>query len=559
LFAHNWFGTLTLIAKSAPSYSLGAPGTYNNSNEGDRLMRTNPFCRAVACFSAAMFMCVVALQASAATAVSGALHADQLGPQISRYLFGQFAEHLGYGIYGGIWVGEDSKIPNVHGYRSDVVAALKELGVPVVRWPGGCFADEYHWREGIGPRDKRPVRVNTHWGGVEESNAFGTHEFFDFAELIGADAYLAGNVGDASPDELAQWVEYITSDTKSALASERRANGRDKPWKLPFIGIGNELWGCGGNMRAEYAADLYRRYQTFAKVPDRQKIAKIAPGANVDDYHWTEVMMKEAAPLLSGVSLHYYTSAGPNWQTKRSSTDFGEDQWIEVLSKALYMDELITKHSAIMDKYDPTRKVGLMVDEWGTWYQGLPGVNPGFLHQQNSLRDALAAAVHLNLFSQHAERVKMANIAQMVNVLQAMILTQGDKMVLTPTYHVFAMYKPFKDATHLPLEIAAPTYSHAGYTVPAVQAAAARDTAGTVHVALVNLDPHNAARVVITIAGVKARAADGQILTARAINTINTFEQPDAVRPAPFSGASIADNLLTVDLPAKAVVMVNLK
>ncbi|HTP38182.1 MAG TPA: alpha-L-arabinofuranosidase C-terminal domain-containing protein [Steroidobacteraceae bacterium] len=337
--------------------------------------------------------------------VTGTLHADQPGPQISRYLFGQFAEHLGFGVYGGIWVGEGSRILNIRGYGSDVIAALKQLEVPVVRWPGGCFADEYHWREGIGPRDKRPVRVNTHWGGVEETNAFGTHEFFDFAELIGADAYLAGNVGDASPDELAQWVEYITSDTRSALANERRANGRDKPWVLPFVGVGNELWGCGGNMRAEYAADVYRRYQTFVTVPDGVRVVKIAPGSHDADYHWTQVMMRDAGAFLHGPSLQYYTL------------------------------------------------------------------------------DALVAALNLNIFSQHADRVKMANVAHLVNVLQAMIMTQDEKLLLTPTYHVFMMYKPFKDAIHLPLDIAAPSYHYGSYTVPAVQGAAARDAAGRIHVA----------------------------------------------------------------------------
>ena len=322
--------------------------------------------------------------ARAATQVEGTVQADKPGATISRNIFGQFAEHLGFGIYGGIWVGEDSKIPNTRGYRNDVVAALKAWKCRSCAGPAAAFADEYHWREGVGPRDKRPVRVNTHWGGVEEPNSFGTHEFLDFAELIGADAYVSGNVGDGSPEEMAQWVEYMTSDTKSTLANERRKNGRDKPWKVPFFGIGNELWGCGGNMRAEYAADLTRRYQTFVKSPPGQKIQKIAPGANVSDYHWTEVMMRETGKLVSGVSLHYYTSPGPNWNTKKSSTDFGEDDWAETLSDALYMNELVTKHSAVMDKYDPEKKVGLMVDEWGTWYTGLPGVNPGFLYQQNS-------------------------------------------------------------------------------------------------------------------------------------------------------------------------------
>jgi alpha-N-arabinofuranosidase len=489
----------------------------------------------------------------------GVLHANEPGAVISRNIFGQFAEHLGFGIYGGIWVGPDAKIPNTNGYRNDVVAALKRLEVPIVRWPGGCFADEYHWREGIGRREKRPVRVNTHWGGVEETNAFGTHEFMNFVELIGADAYVAGNVGDASPDEMAQWVEYITSDTKSTLANERRANGRDKPWKLPYFGVGNELWGCGGNMRAEYAADLYRRYQTFVKSPPGQNIQKIAAGANVDDYHWTEVFMRDAGKLLSGVSLHYYTSPGPNWDTKRSSTDFGEDDWIETLAKALHMDELITKHIAVMDKYDPAKKVSLMVDEWGTWYTGLPGVNPGFLHQQNSLRDALVAAIHFNVFSQHADRVKMANIAQMVNVLQAMILTSDEKMVLTPTYYVFEMYKPFKDATYLPLAIAAPDYRHGRYTVPAVHACAARGAGGRVYVALSNLNPNDAAKLTVKLEGLKAHSVSGQILTASAMNAINTFEQPNAVKPTSFAGASVKGDELSVDLPSKSVVVLTLQ
>jgi alpha-N-arabinofuranosidase len=513
----------------------------------------------------ALAVCALALCAStravnaATVEAQGTLHVDQPGPIISRYIFGQFAEHLGFGIYGGIWVGEDSKIPNTHGYRNDVVAALRRLEVPVVRWPGGCFADEYHWREGIGPRDKRPVRVNTHWGGVTEPNSFGTHEFLNFAELIGADAYVSGNVGDASPDDMAQWVEYITSDTQSTLANERRRNGRDKPWKLPFFGIGNELWGCGGNMRAEYAADLVRRYQTFVKPPRGQPVLKIAAGANVDDYHWTEVFMRETGKLVNGLSIHYYTSPGPNWNTKRSSIDFGEAEWIETLSKALYMDELIRKHSAVMDRYDPDKKVGLMVDEWGTWYTGLPGVNPGFLHQQNSLRDALVAAIHLNIFAQHADRVRMANIAQMVNVLQAMILTNDDKMVPTPTYHVFEMYKPFKDATHLPLEIGAPIYQYGDYRVPAVHASAARGKDGKIYVALANLDPNKGAKLAVKIVGARARGVTGQILTAPAMSSINTFDQPDRVQPQAFNGATVQAEQLSVDLPAKSVVVLALQ
>ena len=505
--------------------------------------------------SALIFACGVAQAAD--LDVQGSLHIDQPGPQVSRYIFGQFAEHLGTGIYGGIWVGPDSKIPNTQGYRNDVLAALKAIAVPDIRWPGGCFADEYHWRDGIGPRDKRPTSVNTHWGGVEEPNSFGTHEFMNFTELLGADAYVAGNVGDASPDELAQWVEYMTAPTHSTLAMQRRANGRDKPWKVAFVGVGNELWGCGGNMRAEYAADVYRRYQTFVKAPADQSILKIASGSNSDDFHWTEVMMREAGKFMNGLSLHYYTAPG-GFPPHDSSTDFDETAWIDTLQQALRMDELITKHSAIMDKYDPQKKVALVVDEWGTWYASLPGSHPGFLQQQNTLRDALVASLTLDIFSDHADRVRMANIAQMINVLQAMILTDGNKMLLTPTYHVFAMYKPYQDATHLPLEINAPAYHHGTFTVPSVHGSAVKAKDGHVYVALTNLDPNHAAEVSVKLSG-SASQVSGQILTAPAITSLNTFEHPDAVKPVAFSGARVVGGKLQVALPAKAIVMLKLE
>ncbi|NKF24208.1 alpha-N-arabinofuranosidase [Solimonas marina] len=507
---------------------------------------------------AAVLAATVAGAAAAAPAtVPMELHADEPGGHVSRNLFGQFAEHLGTGIYGGVWVGEDSKIPNVDGYRKDVVDALRKLDVPVVRWPGGCFADEYHWREGVGPRDRRPVRVNTHWGGVTESNAFGTHEFMNFAELIGAQAYVAGNVGDAPPEEMASWVEYMTSPTQSTLANERRANGRDQPWQLPYFGIGNELWGCGGNMRPEYAADLYRRYQTFVKSPATQHIDKIAPGANVDDYHWTDVMMKVAGKFMDGLSLHYYTIPG-NFEHKKSATDFDENDWAETMQKAHYMDELITRHSAIMDKYDPDKKVALVVDEWGTWYLPTPGTNPGFLQQQNTLRDALVAAIHLNIFQHHTDRVRMANIAQMVNVLQAMIFTQGDRMVLTPTYHVFMMYKPFMDATHLPLDVESPIYRHGDWSVPQISSAAARGKDGQVYIALANLDPEHAAPVSIKLDGTAARRVSGRILTAKTMNAMNTFAEPDKLVPTAFDGAKIRSGRLSAELPAKSVVVLEL-
>ncbi|WP_294300166.1 alpha-N-arabinofuranosidase [uncultured Sphingomonas sp.] len=484
------------------------------------------------------------------------IRADTPGAKIDRRIFSQFAEHLGTGIYEGIWVGPKSKIPNTRGYRNDVIAALKALKVPVVRWPGGCFADEYHWREGIGPRAQRPVKINTHWGGVTEDNAFGTHEFMDLAELIGAEAYVSGNVGNGTPQEMAEWVEYMTAPA-GTLADLRAKNGRKQPWKLPYFGLGNELWGCGGNMRPEYAADLTRRYSTFVKVPEGTKTQKIASGANAADYTWTEVMMRDAGRMFDGIGVHYYTVPG-SWAKKGPAIGFGEEEYARTLAKTLTMDELIRKHSAIMDKYDPAKRVSLAVDEWGTWYSPDPGTNPGFLRQQNTMRDAIVAAMNINIFTRYADRVRMTNIAQMVNVLQAMILTDGAKMVLTPTYHVFRMYLPFQDATAIPVELKSPWYIKDQWVMPSVSASAARGTDGLVRVALTNVDPNKPASVSTTLTGVTATAVEGEILTG-AIGAHNSFDQPDAVKPAAFTGASVAGSTLNVTLPPASVVVLILR
>ena len=496
-------------------------------------------------------------QSPAATAEL-AIHAERPGPQVNRQIFSQFAEHLGHGIYEGVWVGRGSRIPNVNGYRSDVLAALRAIKVPVVRWPGGCFADEYHWRDGIGAPGKRPVKVNTHWGGVTEPNAFGLHEYMGFVDALGAEPYVSGNVGDAPPREMAEWVEYMTSPTGSTLARERAANGHPAPWKVPYFGIGNELWGCGGNMRPEYAADLTRRYGTFIKAPAGARIMKFASGANVDDYRWTEVMMREAGDRIDGITLHYYTFPG-SWEHKGSATRFDEHGWASTLAHTLKMDELITKHSAIMDKYDPAKRVWLVVDEWGTWYDVEPGTNPGFLFQQNSLRDALVAAINLNIFVKHADRVKMTAIAQMVNVLQAMILTDGPRMLRTPTYHVFDLYRSYQDATALPIELTSPWYGKDEFSMPAVSASAVRDTAGQVHVGLVNLDPNTPNTVSAKLTGLTASSVTGRIITAPAMNAINTFDRPDTVVPTTFAGAQISGGTLTVTLPPRSVVMLDLR
>ncbi|HTX06285.1 MAG TPA: alpha-N-arabinofuranosidase [Steroidobacteraceae bacterium] len=511
----------------------------------------------VLCASVLTLCAAAPARAAGAAAVSLTVLASAPGARIDRHIFGQFSEHLGNGIYGGIWVGRGSPIPNTRGIRNDVVAALKALHVPVVRWPGGCFADEYHWRDGIGPRAQRPVRINTHWGGVTESNAFGTHEYFDFLRMIGADAYITGNLGSGSPQEMADWVEYITSDSDSTLAQLRRRNGAEKPWQLPFFGIGNEAWGCGGNMRPEYYADLFRRYATFVRDHAPKGTELVASGAHDDDYHWTDVVMARAGAYMDALSLHYYTIPTGNWKHKGPAYGFGEDQWASTLTAAERIERYISGHEAIMDKYDPQKRVALFVDEWGTWYDPQPGSNPGFLYQQNSLRDALVAAITLDIFMRHADRVRMANIAQMINVLQAMILTRGERMILTPTYYVFRLYVPFQDATYLPVRIETPSYRYGSMALPAVDATAARDASGTIHLALVNLDPHHAATVSVRIDGASAHAASGEVLTANAMDAHNTFEHPDAIRPAPFKGKGRHGRLL-FRLPPKSVAVVAL-
>ncbi len=512
----------------------------------------------------ALLLCTSALVAQTASAdtdgkpTSATIHADKPGAVYDKRVFTQFAEHLGNGIYGGLYVGNDKSIPNTNGFRNDVIAALRNLSVPIIRWPGGCFADEYHWREGIGPKKNRPVKVNTHWGGVTEPNSVGTDEYFELLRQVGAEAYISGNVGNGTPQEMAEWVEYMTAPAGS-LADLRAKNGHKEPYAVPYFGIGNELWGCGGNMRPEFAADETRRYATFVKSPRGTKIMKIAAGANVDDTNWTEVMMREAGDKLDGLSLHYYTLLNGAFPPIGNPSEFDETQWANILSQARRMDDLITRHSAVMDKYDPQKRVFLAVDEWGTWYAQDKGTHPGFLRQQNSLRDALVASVHLDIFAKHADRVRMTAIAQMVNVLQAMILTDGKKMVLTPTYHVFEMYKPWQDATVLPIEIDAPWYHKDQFNMPAVSGSAVRGKDGKVHVGLSNLDPNQPNTVAIKLDGVSAANVSGRILTAPAINSLNSFDAPETVKPVAFTGAQMSGGTLTVALPPKSVVVLDVQ
>jgi alpha-N-arabinofuranosidase len=485
------------------------------------------------------------------------VNADLETATISRHIYGHFAEHLGRCIYDGIWVGEDAAVPNVCGIRSDIVEALRRIRIPNLRWPGGCYADEYHWQDGVGSRQRRPSMLNTHWGGVTENNHFGTHEYMDLCEQLGCEPYICGNVGSGTVLEMQQWIEYLTFAGQSPMADLRCTNGREAPWTVRFWGVGNENWGCGGRMRPEFYADQYRRYATYCRDLSDNKLFRIACGANSADYRWTEVLMREAGKLCDGLSLHYYT-VPRTWQGKGSATEFNEAEWMATLKKALFMDELVTRHATIMDRYDPEMRVALMVDEWGTWYDVEPGTNPRFLYQQNTLRDALVAGVTLNILNQHCDRVRGANIAQTVNVLQAMVLTQDEKMLLTPTYHVYEMYKVHQDAALLPVALTCGEYAYEEQTIPAISASASRDAEGKVHVSLCNVDPGQEKGVDVTLRGFEPSTFSGRILTGDAINAHNTFEQPGAVQPTSFSSARLEGGTISVVLPPRSVVVLEL-
>ena len=487
------------------------------------------------------------------------LHADLGKTKISKHIYGHFSEHLGKCIYGGFYVGENNtKISNTNGVRKDVVEALKKMKVPNLRWPGGCFADTYHWKDGIGPKDKRPKMVNVWWGGVTEDNSFGTHDFLDMCELIGAEPYLAANVGSGTVQEFTQWIQYVNFDGESPMSKIRIENGREKAWNVRFWGVGNEAWGCGGNMKVEHYADIYRQYATFmTDWSNTSKIFRIASGANEADYHWTEVLMRDIPhDILDGVALHHYSTV--QWTNKGSSTDFNEGQYFATLKSAIWMDELVTRHSTIMDQYDPAKKIALVVDEWGGWYNVEPGTNPGFLYQQNTMRDAMIAGVTLNIFNNHSERVRMANLAQTINVLQSVILTNDEKMILTPTYHVMEMYNVHQDATLLPLDLKTNNYQFEGKTLPAVSASASLDQNGVTHVSLVNIDAKNPQEISINLQGAKYTSMTGRILTSSTLQDHNTFVIPNKIKPESFKGAILASDL-KVKLPPFSVVVLELK
>ena len=534
-----------------------------------RLLVNNLF----AVFAATLFLSAPAVAAEPIGA-RVTINADEPGARIDPNIYGQFVEHLGRGVYEGIWVGEESPIPNVRGIRSDVVSALRKIRVPLVRWPGGCFGELYHWRDGIGPRDQRPRTVNSAWGDEPETNAFGTHEFMDFLSQIGAKAFISVNVTTGTPGEAREWLQYMTEPAESALGAQRAANGHPEPYEVPFVGIGNETWGCGGNMTASYYADIYRTYVSAVAAPGRKLIAS---DANSDDYEWTETLLDKALyrhtrafsesaelayisrrPQIDMASIHFYTFSGNDWGNKSPALKFTANDWATSMLRTARTDEMIRKHSAILDKYDPEKRVPISFSEWGTWWarEKNPVSN---LYQQNTLRDAVIAGLTLNIFQSHAERVHMANIAQMINVLQSMILTRGKDMVLTPTYHVFDLYQVHQGATLLPTNVETSNYSSGSVILPAVSVSASRDEKGAIHVSIVNLDPDREAALTLALKGTKIGRASARALTSTEMDAHNDFDAPNRLVPRELKGVAVRGGNLQLKVPAKSVTVVELK
>lgn len=486
---------------------------------------------------------------------------DQPANQISKHIYGHFAEHLGRCIYDGIYVGEDNtEIPHTEGVRNDIIDALKELQIPNLRWPGGCFADTYHWKDGIGPKDQRPTIVNRWWGGTTEDNSFGTHDFLNMCQALGAEPFLSANVGSGTVQELIDWVQYTNHDGVSPMADLRRQNGQEEPWNVRFWGVGNEAGGCGGHMTKEYYRDIYRKYATFmGGWSADQGIYRIAAGAFDGDTLWTEELMKNVPRnLIEAIGFHHYASV--SWvTTKGPSVNYDEEFYFKVLDKAWAIDASLKAHIGVMDRYDPDNSIGLIVDEWGGWYDTEKEFQKGVLYQQNTVRDAIIAGMTLNIFNNLSDRIKMANLAQTVNVLQAVILTEGSKMLLTPTYHVMNMYKVHQDATLLPVAVSNADYAYGDQSIPAISASASRDANGATHISLTNADYSKSYEVALDLNGVDFKGITGQVLNSAKAQDYNSFDDGDKIKPASFKGFANKKGKVSVTMPAHSVVVLELK
>jgi len=507
-----------------------------------------------------LLVCLFTLQSHSQEKISVNIETEKPQQTINRHIYGHFAEHLGRCIYGGFWIDESLSVEKKDRIRMDIVNALKAINIPNLRWPGGCFADEYQWKDGIGKRSERPKRINSHWGQVVEDNSFGTHEFLELCNLLNCEPYIAVNVGSSSPNEMREWIEYMNFDGESTIAKSRKQNGREKPWGVKFWGIGNENWGCGGEMTPEFYANQYRLFQSYARGYSGNHLLRIAGGPNSADYNWMEVCMRSIPPhMMWGISMHYYTVPTSDWSRKGSATSFDENEYFNTMKNALFMEELLQKHTAIMDKYDPNKSVALVVDEWGVWTDVEPNTNPSFLYQQNTMRDALVAATTLNLFNKHSDRVRMANLAQTINVLQALILTKDEKMLLTPTYHVFDLFKVHQDANLLPISFKSPDYQMGNNILPAINISASKDKNGVIHISMVNIDHKKKQSINLTTSNPKLRITEGNILTSDNFAVHNTFEQAEKIKTRKFSSYKNNKDNFSIELPPLSVVVLTIK
>ncbi len=458
-------------------------------------------------------------------------------------LHGHFAEHLGSCIYGGLWVGQDSRIPNINGYRKQAVEYLRALGIPVLRWPGGCFADDYHWRDGIGPQSKRPKSVNIHWGNYTEDNSFGTHEFIGLCRLIAAEPYLAGNLGSGTPQELRDWVEYCNYPSGSTLADERAGNGSPEPFRVRHWGVGNENWGCGGNMKPDEYAGHYRRFATFIRTFGDTRPLLIACGPNGNNTDWSRRFMDsmDARRMPNGFSMHFYSGG------KNISTEFTVEAMQEQLSSFVRLEQAIQQQRALLDGYDPERKIGLMVDEWGVWDRMVPDNEKrhGRLWQQITMRSAIAAALGLNVFHRHADKLVMCNIAQMVNVLHSVLLTDEDRCVRTPTYYAFDLLKHHRGKTAVRVET--------GDSSPLGLSASASRREKELVLTFVNPKHDAGMQINCSLSGATAVSGRAQLLHNPDFNACNTFDSPDQIVPRERR-VNADGSRLQLDLPPLSIV-----
>jgi alpha-N-arabinofuranosidase len=500
------------------------------------------------------------------------LSVSEPGPVISPHVYGHFIEHLGGVIYDGIWVGRDSKIANVDGIRKRFVDDMKRLGAPNLRWPGGCFADGYHWRDGVGAAERRP-RTYNFWEArmpkgerATETNQFGIHEFMRLCRLVGAEPYVAANVGSSTPQEFHDWVLYCNAPRGTvSLADERARNGAREPFAVRYWGVGNESWGCGGDMTGGEYATEYRRFVTQFPVYTEPYLVAAGPrGHSADrDLAWTEGFFQGLQggrrARVDGFALHYYTDFR---QTAEDGAHFDANGWYAVLHKGALLEGILDDHWRVMGKYDPEHHTKFVVDEWGNWYRGGTELGPAYILSQTiTLRDALHAAMTFDIFNRHAEKIEMANVAQTINCLHSLFAAVGDKYARTPAYYTFEMYRPHMGARLVPMqievkELAVPVLSGTERLPGLSGSASIRDR--RLAVTLTNPSHADGVSAVVRIGG-GGRVSEGQgvVLTHEDMTATNTFDDPDNVTPTALPVNVISD-AAHVTVPPRAVVALEL-